>query len=119
MIRLMTIEDVAAQRLHNQHLLKDFKDPVGVVRSLGAVQSQDFVGGKWALGLRCQTTDETVTKLFNEGKILRTHALRPTWHFIAAEDIRWIQELTGPRVHAFNKYYYKKMGVDEPTIIKV
>lgn len=114
----MTITDIANQRLHNQHLLEDANSPVEVVRSLGAVQAQDFAGGKWAIGLRCNTTDTAVQKLFDEGKIFRTHALRPTWHFVAAEDIRWIQELTAPRVHAFNQYYYKKLGVDEATIKK-
>jgi hypothetical protein len=114
----MNIADIAAQRLHNQFLIENLTDPVEVVRRLGAVQAQDFVGAKWALGLRCQTTDETVTKLFNEGKILRTHMLRPTWHFVVPEDIRWIQMLTAPRVHQQSKYYYKKLGMDEPTVEK-
>lgn len=93
-------------------------NPIEVVRSLCAVQAQDYTGAKWALGMRCNTTDEQVTRLFNEGKILRTHILRPTWHFVAAEDLRWLQAITKPRVHAINKYYYKKLGLDEPTIKK-
>ncbi|MGH7158060.1 MAG: winged helix DNA-binding domain-containing protein [Candidatus Saccharimonadales bacterium] len=112
------ITNIASQRLHNQHLLENLKKPEDVVRSLGAMQAQDFIGAKWAIGLRCKTTDAAVQKAFDDGKILRTHVLRPTWHFMAAEDIRWILELTAPRVHAFNKYYYKKLGVDEPTIKK-
>lgn len=115
--RAMATIDIAAQRLRQQHLLQDLPDPVSVVRHLGAVQSQDFIGGKWALGLRCDTTDEEVTRLFNEGKILRTHILRPTWHFVLPEDIRWMQALTAPRVQAFSKYYYKKVEIDE-TIAK-
>lgn len=114
----MTTADIANQRLHNQHLLENSRSPINVVRSLGAVQAQDFVGAKWAVGLRCNTTDAAVQKLFDDGKILRTHALRPTWHFVAAEDIRWIQELTAPRVHAFNRYYYKKLGIDEAAVNK-
>lgn len=114
----MTITDIANQRLHNQHLLEPLKQPADVVRWFGAMQAQDYIGAKWAIGLRCKTTDAAVTKAFNDGKILRTHALRPTWHFVAAEDIRWIQELTGPRVHAFNKYYYRKLGIDEAVMAK-
>lgn len=114
----MTIADIANQRLHNQHLLSDAGSPEEVVRSLAAIQAQDFVGAKWAIGLRSKTTDTAIQKLFDKGKILRTHALRPTWHFVAARDIRWIQELTAPRVHAFNKYYYKKLGVDDATVEK-
>ncbi len=92
--------------------------PVDVVHSLGAVQSQDFTGAKWALGMRCTSaTDDEVTRLYNGGKILRTHMLRPTWHFVAPQDIRWMQELTAPRVHALNKYYYNKLGLTE-TVLK-
>ncbi len=32
------------------------------------------------------------------GAFLRTHILRPTWHFVAPEDLRWILDLTSPRV---------------------
>jgi len=115
----MTLTDIAALRLHNQFLLEGLDDPATVVRRLGAVQAQDFTGAKWAVGLRSKdTTDEAITKLFNEGKILRTHMLRPTWHFVAPEDIRWMQALTAPRVHVFNRYYYKKEGLDEATLRK-
>ena len=31
------------------------------------------------------------------GAVLRTHVLRPTWHF-GAEDVGWLLDLTGPRV---------------------
>ena len=114
-----TLTDIANQRLHNQHLIESLRSPDEAVRSLGAVQSQDFIGAKWALGQRCtQTTDDEVTGLYNKGKILRTHLLRPTWHFVAPEDIRWMQELTAPRVHAFNKYYYNKLGLDGATLKK-
>lgn len=114
----VTIADIAKQRLHNQHLLDELSSPQDVVQSLGAIQAQDFVGAKWAIGLRCKTTDEAVTKAFNDGKILRTHMLRPTWHFVTPADIRWMQSLTAPRVHAQSKYYYKKLGMDEATIKK-
>jgi len=68
---------------------------------------------KWALGLRLKGIDDTaIEKSFNEGKIIRTHLLRPTWHFVSAADIRWMLALTAPRVHAVNKYYYKKFELD-------
>ena len=34
----------------------------------------------------------------HRGTILRTHVLRPTWHFVTPADIRWMLALTGPRV---------------------
>ena len=44
--------------------------------------------------------------------------LRPTWHFVAAADIRWIQALTGPRVNANNAHYYRKLGVDAAVMAR-
>jgi len=56
-------------------------------------------------------------KAFNEGKILRTHILRPTWHFVAPEDIRWMLTLSGPRVHVVNGFIYRQQELDR-TVIK-
>jgi hypothetical protein len=65
------------------------------------VQSQDYSGAKWALGLRTEGSDSAaLDDAFNAGRFLRTHVLRPTWHFVAPEDIRWLLALTGPRVLA-------------------
>jgi hypothetical protein len=113
--------NIAHQRLQNQHLIKPaLKDPAKVVEILGAVQSQDFAGAKWALSMRLKenTTDETIEQAFSEGKILRTHVLRPTWHFLAPADIRWILELTAPRVHAMNAYYYRQLELDKAVFQK-
>ncbi len=102
-------------RLHNQRLLGPaLTRPEDVVAWLGAVQSQDYAGAKWALGLRTTgMTDVDVERAFNDGAILRTHILRPTWHFVAPADIRWMLALSGPRVHAINAHYYRKMELDD------
>src|SRR5687767_13630333 len=111
--------DIVRYRLHNQFLSRpDFTEPEQVVKQLGAVQSQDYAGGKWALGLRMKGgTDAALDKAFNEGRILRTHILRPTWHFVAPEDIRWMLALSGPRVHVVNGFLYRQQELG-PTIIK-
>jgi DNA glycosylase AlkZ-like len=89
-----------------------------VVRWLTAVQSQDYAGAKWAIGQRVkETTDDKIDELFNEGKILRTHVMRPTWHFVMPEDIRWMLKLTAPRVNAVSAYHFRKMELDE-TVFK-
>jgi Winged helix DNA-binding domain len=109
--------EIAHARLHNQHLVGDpLDDPVAVVRHLGAVQAQEFPVAKWSLAQRTHGYDNAaVQRLLDEGSIMRTHALRPTWHFLAAADIGWIQALTGPRVHAFNAYYNRQHGLDEES----
>jgi len=84
---------------------------------LGAVQSQDYGAAKWALGLRLKrATDDAVEQAFARGSILRTHLLRPTWHFVAPADIRWILALTAPRVHAANAYYYRRLELDQRVL---
>ncbi|HSE61635.1 MAG TPA: winged helix DNA-binding domain-containing protein [Candidatus Saccharimonadales bacterium] len=111
----MTLQDIAEQRLYNQRLHgATFTDPHEAVQQLGAVQAQEFSMAKWALGMRTKgTVDANIQQAFDSGSILRVHVMRPTWHFIAAEDIVWMQALTGPRVHAFNAYYYRKAGLTD------
>ena len=108
------------QRLQNQHLLTSpFKDPVDVVRSLVAVQAQDYYGAKWAIGQRMRhATDDVVEQAFADGRILRLHVMRPTWHFVAPDDIRWLVKLTAPRVKATHSYYFRKSELDDATIKK-
>ena len=112
--------DIPRYRLHNQFLAQtDITEPAEVVKRLGAVQSQDYAGGKWGLGLRMKSTsDAIIDQAFNEGKILRTHILRPTWHFVAPEAIRWMLMLSAPRVHTVNGFLYRQQGLDQPVIKK-
>jgi hypothetical protein len=94
------VTNIAARRLDAMRLTgRPFASPIEAVRSLTAMQSQDYGGGKWALGLRTrEATEAGIDRLFDDGVILRTHVLRPTWHFVLPEDIRWLLELTGPRI---------------------
>jgi hypothetical protein len=85
-----------------------------LVAWLGAVQAQEFGPAKWGLSLRLPetTTDANLDKAFDAGRILRTHVMRPTWHFVRASDIRWMLELTGPRVQRTISNYCRKFGFD-------
>jgi hypothetical protein len=111
----MTNLNISHQRLNSLGMLApNFETPADVVHWLGAVQSQDYAGAKWALGMRMKhTTDEFVEKAFTDGSILRTHLLRPTWHFVTPSDIRWILKLTAPRVHAASAYMLRKVELDD------
>jgi Winged helix DNA-binding domain len=105
---------VAARRLTTQRLAGEpFAAPLDAVAWLGAVQSQDYGGAKWALGQRARDiTDAEVDRLFDEGAILRTHVMRPTWHFVLPADVRWLLGLTGPRVKATLAYYDRRIEID-------
>ena len=111
----MNRADLVSRRLHNQKLsAPDCRKPVDVVRWFGAVQSQDFEAAKWALALRMpRATNDAIEDAFNRGTILRTHVMRPTWHFVAPDDIRWLLELTAPRINLRCGPNYRKLELDE------
>ena len=102
------------QRLSNQKLVgAGLPTPAAVVGWLGAVQAQDYPGAKWAIGLRSPSlTDAAVEAAFNDGRILRTHVLRPTWHFVTPADIRWILSLSAPNVHRASASVYRRCECD-------
>ena len=96
-----------------------FSDPCDVVNWLVAVQSQEYASAKWALGLRLDNAvDADIENAFTNGSILRTHLLRPTWHFVLPSDIRWLLALTGPRVNKLNAFMYHRAGLDEAILKK-
>src|SRR5689334_2858437 len=116
----MTSFDMIRQRLYDQRLVEStFNDPVDVVRWLGAAQAQDYFGAKWSLGVRITNAqDDSIEKAFQNGSILRTHLMRPTWHFVTPADIRWLLKLTAPRVHAVNAFMYRKTELDQKEFNK-
>jgi hypothetical protein len=107
--------DIANQRLVNQGLVKPtLKKASEVVAMLGAVQAQDYGASKWGLAQRTRgLTDAQIEKEIDDGTIVRTHILRPTWHFVAAADIGWMLALSAPRVHTANAFWYRWLEVDE------
>lgn len=85
-----------------------------VVGWFGAVQAQEYGPATWSLGQRTAGVDAaTVERAFADGAILRTHVLRPTWHFVLPADLGWVLAATAPRVHATNAYYYRQQHLDE------
>jgi hypothetical protein len=107
--------DVAHRRLTGQRLTAPASaKPADVVRLLGAVQAQDYAGAKWALAMRTRDPidDSVIEQAFTDGSILRTHLLRPTWHFVAPADIRWMLALTAPRIRAAMAHYNRKLELD-------
>jgi hypothetical protein len=104
----------------NQRLLgSTLRSPAKVVACLGAVQAQDYTGAKWAVGLRGKgITDSDVERAFDRGEILRTHVLRPTWHFVTPADIRWMLALTGPRIRSGCASRFCELELDGPTLAR-
>jgi len=110
----MTNPDIAKQRLYSQHISRQvFKQAEELIKWLGAVQAQDYGSAKWALGLRLQNAgDETIEKAVARGSIIRLHVLRPTWHFVSPSDVRWMLDLTAPRIYAASASQNRSLQLD-------
>lgn len=109
------MRDLVRQRLAGQHLVRQtLSSPAEIVATLGAVQAQDYAAAKWNLAQRLVgATNASIDRALDEGSILRTHILRPTWHFVAPQDIRWMLELTSPRVRLACSYEWRTHELDE------
>jgi hypothetical protein len=94
-----------------------FTSPVEVVRHHLAMQAQDYAPAKWSIGQRSDgLVDADVDRAVADGVIVRTHVLRPTWHFVAREDLRWLMSLSGPRVQQGNASRQRQLGLDAKTL---
>lgn len=110
---------IANLREYHQQLVRaTCKTAAELVTWFGAVQGQEYAATKWGLGLRLpHVKDNDIEEELTKGHILRTHLLRPTWHFVSLDDIRWLLLLTAPRVHAANAYMYRQLEL-EATLFK-
>ncbi len=114
----MDLTDIAGCRLRHQRLAgAPLPSAADVVRWLGAVQAQDYAGAKWALAQRAgDLTNTALDRLFDAGTILRTHVLRPTWHFVVPEDAHWLLQLTGPRLRASLRGRHRQLELSDRDI---
>jgi hypothetical protein len=109
-------EEIARLRLRRQHLTgAPLPAPEAVVGWFGAVQAQEFAVAKWSLAQRSRgrVTSADVDRALAEGRILRTHVLRATWHFVLPADLRWLMALIGPCVRARMASYCRQDGLTE------
>lgn len=104
---------IAYQRLSNQKINStEITRPEEVVKWFGMIQAEDANGAEWAVGLRSIGLNATqVNDALAQGKILRSHAFRPTWHYVLAEDIRWLLALNAPKLNQLYSPYYSKLGL--------
>lgn len=113
----MSDAELRRQRLAAQGLRHPFApDAEGVVRGALAVQSQEYLPAQWGLAQRvapgARPVAAEVAAAIDDGRVLRTHVLRPTWHFVLPEDAAWLIELTAARVHAPMRVHYRTHGLE-------
>jgi len=114
----MTSRDIAQHRMINQGILHSkFKDAQDLVRWMGCIQAQDLASAKWAIGNRVQNiTEAEVEHAFDNGEILRTHLLRPMWHIVSREDIRWMLALTAPSIRPVMAELHRNLSMNNDML---
>ncbi|MGA2502764.1 MAG: winged helix DNA-binding domain-containing protein [Anaerolineales bacterium] len=96
-----------------------FNNPKKILEWMGAIQAQDYAMAKWAVGVRIlNSTDKVITSAIDNGDILRTHLLRPTWHFVSNDDIYWMLEMTAPRLRVSFKSRHNQLGLSKAILRK-
>jgi len=111
----MTLSDITSLRIQNQEIQHQrFSLAKDLVAYMGAMQAQDYLMAKWAVGLRLQeSSDASIMEAYNKGEIIRTHLMRPTWHFVSCDDVYWLLELTAPQIKSLNKSRDRQLELDE------
>jgi hypothetical protein len=106
---------VGRHRLANHHIgSAPFATPGDVVRWMGLVQAQDYLGALWAIGVRMHNaTEDGIEGALADRSIVRTWPARGTLHFVAAEDVRWMLELLTPRAVARAAGRYRQLDLDD------
>lgn len=116
----MLVKELLALRLSNQQVSHQrFNKPKDVVAWMGAMQAQDYGMARWAIGVRLPSSNSTtVQQAIDKGEIVRTHLLRPTWHFVSAADAGWIIDLTAPHIKALMKSRLKELELTPKVLSK-
>src|SRR5262249_6865295 len=88
------------------------------VGRLVAMQGQEHAYARWSVAQRAAGSPDggMLDADFDAGRFLRTHVLRPTWHYVAPEDLGWLIALSGPIVDARNARRYRELELDAATL---
>jgi hypothetical protein len=98
----------------------DLPTPAAVVDHLVAVQAQEHPFARWSLAQRTAPVvgASVVDGAFDGGEVLRTHVLRPTWHYVTPADLAWLMPLSGPRLDRRNARRYDELELDRRTLAR-
>ncbi len=116
---IVTDVDLARWRLRSQRLVGEgYPDAEAVVREHLCVQAENQSQSAWAVAARTRRPDAAdLDAALADGRILRTHVIRPTWHYATADDLVWLLELTAPRVRATFSEQLEKLHGLTPTVV--
>lgn len=108
---------LATQRILPPSPMANDPDAVaGAVRHLLAVQAQDFPQAVWALGLRSGGTRAAVEAALASGSVVRSWTMRGTLHFVDPRDLRWMLQLTAPRMLQASDTRRHELGIEQAAL---
>jgi hypothetical protein len=115
----LTDVDLARWRLRSQRLVGEgYADAETVVREHLCVQAENPAQSAWAVAARTVAPDPAdLDAALADGRVLRTHVIRPTWHYATADDLVWLLELTAPRVRATFSEQLERLHGLTPTVV--
>jgi hypothetical protein len=112
---------IAGQRLAAQQIARrTFTKPAALVGWMGAVQAQEPLAARWALGLRlggrgAAVGASAIEAALAEGSVVRTHAMRWTWQLVTPADLHWMLPLVAPRLMARAARRHRELALDANT----
>jgi hypothetical protein len=117
---IMNTKRISAFRSLNQQISNHkFKTARDIASWMGALQAQDYNMVKWAFGIRLpDATEISINEEIDSGKIIRTHLLRPTWHFVSSDDIYWIQKISADHIRSSLSYRDNQLGLTSRILSK-
>jgi len=83
-----------------------------------AVQSQDLLAGRWALGVRTKgaPTLTAVDAAFERGELVRAWTMRGTLHIVPARDLAWVLSVTAERQRRQAAGRHRDLGIDDEVM---
>jgi len=110
----MTARALLDRRLRSHRLTAPAATVVVAARHMLAVQSQDLLAGRWALGVRTRAaTLPQIDAAFARGDLVRAWTMRGTLHIIPARDLAWVLSVTADRQRQQAAGRHRELGVDE------
>ena len=111
--------EIARWRLRSQHLVEPrLPTATDVAGSLLAVQAENPAQSAWAVATRTSGPDPAdLAGALADGRVVRTHVMRATWHYVTGEDLSWLLELTAPRIRpTFREQLRTLHGLDDGRV---
>jgi hypothetical protein len=106
-------------RLHAQELTQPQSPSVkDLAQRMGIIQAQDYNMAKWAVGIRLKVGNDVIEEAFRRGEILRTHLMRPTWHFVSPHNLRWMRPISASSIIASMRSRDRDLELDNETYLQ-